>query len=136
MALIADILLIAGALGAAFYCVVLSRRLRKLTNLETGMGGAISVLSAQVTEMTDTLDRAQSAANSSSKSLGEATERAEAAAQRIELLIASLHDIPAPAQPSSPPPAAASTEPAPEAPPSDFSFAHRPRTGRQNEAAE
>lgn len=94
MTLIADILLIAGALGAAFYCVVLSRRLNKFTSLENGMGGAISVLSAQVTDMTQTLDRAQAAARTSSVSLDEATVRAEQAAQRIELLLASLHDLP------------------------------------------
>lgn len=97
MALIADILMIAGALGAALYCVVLSRRLSKFTNLEDGVGGAISGLSVQVTDMTRTLDRAQSAAESSSKSLEDSTRRAEAAARRLEMLLASLHDLPEPA---------------------------------------
>lgn len=36
MALIADILLIAGALSAGLYCLVLSRRLRQFTDLEIG----------------------------------------------------------------------------------------------------
>ena len=42
MTLIADILLAAGAFGAAIYCYVLSGRLKKFTTLETGMGGAIA----------------------------------------------------------------------------------------------
>jgi len=41
MVFIADILLAAGALSAAFYCFVLSRRLRRFTDLEKGVGGAI-----------------------------------------------------------------------------------------------
>lgn len=146
MALIADILLIAGALGAAFYCIVLSRRLSKLTNLETGMGGAISVLSAQVTEMTETLDRAQAAAHTSSDALKEVTLRAESAAQRLELMLASLHDLPdaAPepaARPAPEPdpatrPAPGSEAPAAATPPKPaFAFMHRPRR-RFGEAAE
>ncbi len=49
MELIADILLVAGALGAGLYCFVLSRRLRKFTDLEQGVGGAVAVLSSQGT---------------------------------------------------------------------------------------
>ena len=41
MDLIADIFLIAGALGAGFYCIVLSRRLSRFTDLENGVGGAV-----------------------------------------------------------------------------------------------
>ena len=93
MTLIADILLIAGALGAAFYCFVLSRRLSRFTNLENGMGGAVAVLSVQVDEMTKALDEAQKMSKGSAESLGRLTERAEAAAARIELVLASMHDL-------------------------------------------
>lgn len=99
MSLIADILLIAGALGAAFYCLVLSRRLSRFTNLENGMGGAVAVLSVQVDEMKRALDEAQTTAKSSAESLNEMTERAEAAAARIELVLASMHDLEEPAAP-------------------------------------
>lgn len=95
MALIADILLIAGALGAAFYCIVLSRRLNQFRSLETGVGGAIAGLSEQVADMTRALDRAKSEAKLSSTSLDESAKRAEEAARRLELLLASLHDLPA-----------------------------------------
>jgi len=69
MTLIADLFLVAGALGAGFYCFVLSRRLRNFTDLEKGVGGAVAVLTA-------------------------VSERAEGAARHLELLVASLHDLP------------------------------------------
>jgi len=96
MTLISDILLSLGAFGAAIYCFVLSARLKKFTTLESGMGSAIAVLSAQVDDMTRALDRARSAATGSASSLEGLTTRAEAVAQRIELLLASMHDLPEP----------------------------------------
>ena len=94
---IADILMIAGTFGAAVYCYVLATRLKRFSTLETGMGGAIAVLSAQVDDMTRALDKAGIAATGSAKSLEELTVRAEAAAAKLELLLASLHDLPEPA---------------------------------------
>jgi len=96
MELIADILLIAGALGAALYCVVLSRRLRRFTDLEKGVGGAIAVLSAQVDDMTRTLHKAQGAAVGSTETLQALTQRAEGVSKRLEVLVASMHDLPDP----------------------------------------
>lgn len=98
MTLISDILLAAGAFGAAIYCYVLSGRLKKLSTLESGMGGAIAVLSAQVDDMTRALDKARSAASGSAASLDGLTARGEAVAARIELLLASMHDLPAPGE--------------------------------------
>lgn len=97
MEFIADILLISGALAATAYCVVLSRRLRRFTDLERGVGGAIAALSNQVDDMTRTLQSAQGAATASVSSLGDLTGRAESAARRLELLVASMHDLPDPA---------------------------------------
>ncbi|WP_136443235.1 DUF6468 domain-containing protein [Pacificoceanicola onchidii] len=94
MDLIADILLVAGALGAGFYCFILARRLTKFTDLENGVGGAVAVLSAQVDDLTKTLNAAQATAGDSSKSLQELTERAEDVAKRLELMVASMHDLP------------------------------------------
>ena len=94
MQLVADILLLLGALGATLYCVVLSRRLRRFTDLETGVGGAIAVLSAQVDDMTRSLEAARKIAQSSAVSLDGLTERTESASRRLELLMASLHDLP------------------------------------------
>ncbi len=94
MEMIANILLICGTLAATAYCIVLSRRLRRFTDLETGVGGAIAVLSLQVDEMTKALGDAQGSAVDSAKSLGELTRRAEGTARRLELLVAAMHDLP------------------------------------------
>lgn len=94
MELIADFLMIAGALGAAIYCYVLASRLKKFATLETGMGGAIAVLSVQVDDMTRALEKAGKAATASADGLQALTLRAETAARKLELLIASLHDLP------------------------------------------
>jgi hypothetical protein len=97
MNLISDILVSAGAFGAAIYCFVLSARLKKFTTLEGGMGNAIAVLSAQVDDMTKALEKARGAANNSASGLEGLTTRAESVAARIELLLASMHDLPDPA---------------------------------------
>ncbi|WP_299847462.1 hypothetical protein [uncultured Roseovarius sp.] len=94
MEMIADILLVAGALGAGFYCYILARRLSRFNDLENGVGGAVAVLSAQVDDLTKTLIAAQSTASASTDSLGELTDRAEGVAKRLELLVASMHDLP------------------------------------------
>jgi len=90
MELIANVLLAAGAFGAAVYCLVLSRRLSRFTQLENGMGGAIAVLSAQVDDMTRALGQAQTAAGDQTARLEGLTRRAEAAAARLDLLVARL----------------------------------------------
>jgi hypothetical protein len=105
MELIADVLLTAGAFGAGLYCYILGLRLKKFTTLETGMGGAIAVLSAQVDDMTRALEAARTSATGSVSSLDELALRAESAARRLELLLASLHDLPDPQH------ATAATEP-------------------------
>lgn len=139
MELIADILMIFGTVVVSLYCMVLSRRLRSFTNLEKGMGGAIAVLSVQVDDMTKTLAASQKSAAGSAVRLQELNQNAEQTAKRLELLIASMHDLPdvttAPVAKPAPPP-----EPVPDmgATPADASeddgvvtealfFSHRTR---------
>lgn len=112
MEFIADVLLVAGALGAGFYCFILARRLSRFNDLENGVGGAVAVLSSQVDDLTKTLISAQKVAESSTGSLDGLTDRAEQVAKRLELLVASMHDLPesAPTSASAPQP-----EPKPEA---------------------
>lgn len=126
MTLIADALLIAGALGATLYCIVLARKLNKFNDLEKGVGGAVAVMSAQVDDMTKTLTQAEAEAKRSAADLEAATGRAEAAVTRLELLLASLHDLPE--QPSTQP----SSAPVPvneTAPPPTAFVRHRERGG-------
>lgn len=94
--MIADILLVAGALGAGVYCFVLARRLAKFNDLEAGVGGAVAVLSAQVDDMTRTLKAAQQTAGKSAEKLEALTGRAEGVSKRLELMLAAMHDLPNP----------------------------------------
>ena len=103
MQLIADILMGLGALGATAYCMVLARRLKRFNQLESGMGGAIAVLSAQVDDMTKALNRAQATAATSAEQLRSLTDRAEQGAQRLEAMLASVQE----AASAVPPPVAA-----------------------------
>lgn len=97
MTLIADVLLVSAALGAGFYCFVLARRLRRFTDLEKGMGGAVALLSVQVEDMKTALADAQKTAAESAGRLEDTTRRAEEIARRLELSMASAHgDAPDP----------------------------------------
>jgi predicted nucleic acid-binding Zn-ribbon protein len=58
------------------------------------MGGAIAVLSAQVDDMTRALENARNVAGTSEKKLEDLTQRADTLARRLELLMASMHDLP------------------------------------------
>ncbi|MDB5661065.1 MAG: hypothetical protein JWS10_3680 [Cypionkella sp.] len=128
MLMIADILMAAGSFGAAIYCRVLSARLKRFTTLETGMGGAIAVLSAQVDEMTRALENARTAAHGSADGLIALTSRAEQVAGRLELLVASMHDLPDPA--------GAPVEPEPTETERKLRFVRRRSVRPQLEAAE
>lgn len=111
MELIADILLVTGALGAGFYCFVLGRRLNRFNDLEKGVGGAVAVLSAQDDDLTRTLATAQSTAANSADSLQDLATRAESISRKLELQMASLHDVPEPQKPQSEAPPVESTPP-------------------------
>ena len=94
MELVADFLLVAGALGAGFFCYILARRLNRFNDLEKGVGGAVALLSAQVDDLTKTLVAARATSDGSNAALDKLTGRAEVVAQRLELMMASMHDIP------------------------------------------
>ena len=120
MEFVADVLLVAGALGAGFYCFILARRLSRFNDLENGVGGAVAVLSSQVDDLAKTLVAAQKVAESSTTSLDGLTDRAEQVAKRLELLVASMHDLP-----DTPP------SPTMEAKPETMFFRHGAREGQQ-----
>ncbi|SDW58624.1 hypothetical protein [Roseicitreum antarcticum] len=94
-----DIAIGAGALLAAAYCLMLSRRLRALTRLDGDVGNAIALLSAQVDALNTALIRAQKASEASVARLSEQTTRADNATRQLELLLASMHGVPASAAP-------------------------------------
>ncbi len=102
MEIFADLLLALGAFGAGAYCLILGRRLNRFNDLEKGVGGAVAVLSVQVDDLNKSLVSAQETAATSAKTLTELTERAEDMSRRLELQMASLHDIPQDKEPEAP----------------------------------
>jgi hypothetical protein len=131
MDLIADILLTAGAIGAGVYCFVLGRRLNRFNDLEKGVGGAVAVLSAQVDDLNRTLTAAQQTAATSAETLTELTKRAEDMSRRLELQMASLHDLPTEPEPITAKPEISPSQTSPAAP----MFARRSHSDTTGDAA-
>lgn len=91
--ILSDILLFAAALGAAIYCMILSRRLARLNSVDKGLGGAIAVLSVQVDDLTKALSDARSGSESVAERLAELITEAEGMANDIEEMLSVSHDI-------------------------------------------
>ena len=66
--------------------------MRARAALDSGLGGAIATLSRQVDEMRRSLTEAKAVAGASTTELTGVTRRAEAAAERLELLIEALNE--------------------------------------------
>lgn len=92
MDLIADVLLSAGAFTAALYCWVLSKRIKGLSNLDSGLGSAIASLSAQVNDMQSALKATQSMTGASIAEMKDLSERAEKAAEKLNLMLATVQE--------------------------------------------
>lgn len=88
-----DALMIAASLGAAVYCLILSRRLSRLTSFDKGIGGAIAVLSAQVDEMKGALAEAKSGSEGAGRHLQGLVQQARDISGELELMIAACHDF-------------------------------------------
>lgn len=89
MGLMADFAIAVGALLAAAYCLLLSRRLRALTRLDGDVGKAIAILSTQVDALSKALKAAESSSGKAESALQAQVQRAESAARRLELLMAA-----------------------------------------------
>jgi hypothetical protein len=93
VAFAADLLMVAGSLGAAVYCMVLSRRLSRLTSFDKGIGGAIAVLSQQVDEMRAALSEARAGSDGAGRHLQSLVAQAREISGELELMIAACHDF-------------------------------------------
>ncbi|MBC9246767.1 hypothetical protein H4P12_08585 [Paracoccus sp. 11-3] len=61
--------LIVASVGLAVFCLTLSRRLRRLNDLETGLGGAIAVMAAEVDRLEVAMRMARDDATAASEAL-------------------------------------------------------------------
>jgi hypothetical protein len=93
LSLVADLLMIVASCGAAIYCLILSRRLSRLTSFDKGIGGAIAVLSAQVDEMKAALAEAKSGTEGAGRQLRDLVGQAQEISGELELMIAACHDF-------------------------------------------
>ncbi|OAN69198.1 hypothetical protein A8B78_04960 [Jannaschia sp. EhC01] len=89
----ADILVILASLGAMAYCMVLSRRLSRLTSFDKGLGGAIAVMSSQVDEMKAALKEAKSGSDGAGNQLNDLVHQAREISSELEMMIAACHDF-------------------------------------------
>ena len=62
------------ALPLAVYCFMLSRRLRRLNDLETGLGGAIAVMTSEISRLDHAIRRARAEAEAASGELARTIE--------------------------------------------------------------
>lgn len=74
------------SLPLAVYCYVLSRRLRRLNDLETGLGGAIAVMTTEITRLDQAIRRARAEAEEATADLARTI-----AASRDEKAYWALH---------------------------------------------
>ena len=89
MEIVTDLAIAAGAFFAAAYCLLLSRRVRALSRLDGDLGKAIALLSRQVDDLTRALKAAEQSSAQSGTALAQHITTAEAAARRLELLMAA-----------------------------------------------
>lgn len=88
--------LAAASVGLGFFCFVLGRRLRRLNDLETGLGGAIAVMAAEVDRLEKAILAARDEARSASQSLADQIDRAhdERAQWELRRKIAAAAPLP------------------------------------------
>lgn len=84
MELIADGLLFIATMVAALYCLVLSRRLRRLTNMDAGVGEAITAMSTRVDEMNNALTSSQKSTQKAVADLDTRLAAAKAVLTKLE----------------------------------------------------
>ena len=68
--------LVAASVGLAVFCIVLARRLRRLNDLETGLGGAIAVMAAEVDRLERAIRQARDEATTASEALSREIDNA------------------------------------------------------------
>lgn len=64
--------------GLAAFCLVLSRRLRRLNDLESGLGAAIAVMTVEIGRLEGAIGAARSEATAATRDLASEVERAKA----------------------------------------------------------
>lgn len=93
LSLFSDILLLAGTIGLAVYCRVLTGRLKAFNDIDSGLGGTIAELSRQVDEVRIALEAAMRTGESRGAEIDAACERADDRIGQLEMLVAAAEDV-------------------------------------------
>lgn len=93
MTLITDGLLLAAAVFAGAYCFVLSRRLRALRDLDSGLGAAIMQMTRSLEDARRALEEAKATSRDGNKELKDLIIRAEAASGQLRILLSATRDL-------------------------------------------
>ncbi|KRW96600.1 hypothetical protein [Paracoccus sp. MKU1] len=72
-----QVILIAFTIGLSGFCFTLARRLRKLNDLETGLGGAIAVMTSEISRLEKSILLAKAEATAATQALADEIERAK-----------------------------------------------------------
>ena len=74
---ILQLALLAFSMGLSVFCFVLARRLRRLNDLETGLGGAIAVMTSEIGRLERAIHAANAEATLATQGLAGEIERAK-----------------------------------------------------------
>lgn len=94
MSLIADGLMIVAGLTAGLYCLVLSRRLRQLSDSGQGIGAQIRALTEAIAETRQAVAEARRGADDSAARLGREIRKAEGMVAELRAAIAAAESAP------------------------------------------
>jgi hypothetical protein len=84
-----DLILGISSLIAAAYCLMLSKRLKALTRLDSELGTAIAIMSEQVETLTKVLRTASQSSTAAETTLTTTIARAEIITRNLELIIST-----------------------------------------------
>lgn len=90
MDLVIDFLLLATSGAACLYCIVLSNKLKSLTNMRAGLGAGITALSRSTDEVRAVMEKARADADASSARLENLIREAQVQAQELKSLAGEL----------------------------------------------
>ncbi|WBU56727.1 hypothetical protein [Paracoccus sediminicola] len=76
LATILSAICVAATLPLSIYCHILSRRLKRLNDLESGLGGAIAVMTSEISRLDGAIRRARAEAEQATNALSHAIEDA------------------------------------------------------------
>ncbi|MEM9796290.1 MAG: hypothetical protein AAF919_07360 [Pseudomonadota bacterium] len=99
LSLLSDLILVLATIGVAIYARGVGRRVRRLADLDDGLGAAVKDLSDHVDKLTALHGEIRSAVEAEAPRLTALTSQADERIGRMELLLASLEDT----DPSLPP---------------------------------